>query len=195
MPIIGPHLVGCRTHLLKRTVCLACPTVLAAGELVTWMYVEENEQTLPGTTMFACLSHDSEELEFFAFPEIRRRATEARARRGRESWPLRWCFRKTRRAGGGRWPKRRVIRTRAGFIRRPCAARSSGARRNSTALNPFRARFCVPVVDLARGRAFPFLSLSSRGSARVTRARIMRARPQEAPGTRLKLWPLWRESC
>ena len=82
MPIIGPHLVGCRTHLLKRTVCLACLTVLAAGELVTWAYVEENEQTMPGTSMFACLSHDSEELEFFAFPEIKRRATEARREAG-----------------------------------------------------------------------------------------------------------------
>ena len=72
------RLVGYRTHLLKRTLCLACPKVLAAGELVTWVSVEQNGQTLPGSSMFACLSHGSEELEFFAFPEIRRRVTEAR---------------------------------------------------------------------------------------------------------------------
>ena len=33
---------------------------------------------MPGTSMFACLSHGSEELMFFALPDIKRRTTEAR---------------------------------------------------------------------------------------------------------------------
>jgi hypothetical protein len=72
-PNSEPHLVGYRTHLPNRLRCLVCNERLAVGTLVHWIYVEQRGERVPGTSLFACLTHDAGSLQRPAIEEIRRR--------------------------------------------------------------------------------------------------------------------------